>query len=62
MIPLFGVESETRIYGGFVLAAVWLTWHAVAMLRTQGARLAFKEINVFALLVIALLSISGLRG
>jgi protoheme IX farnesyltransferase len=62
VFPLFGVVSETWIFVGFVLAAVWLSWHAVAMLRTQGERLAFKEINVFALLVISLLSISGLRG
>lgn len=62
VFPLFGVVSDKWIYAGFVLAAVWLSWHAVAMLRTQGDRLAFKEINVFALLVISLLSISGLRG
>ena len=62
VFPLFGVVSEKWIYAGFVLASVWLSWHAVAMLRTQGDRVAFKEINVFALLVISLLSISGLRG
>lgn len=62
VFPLFGVVSERWIYIGFVLAAVWLAWHAVAMLRTQGDKLAFTQINVFALLVISLLSISGLQG
>jgi hypothetical protein len=50
------------VYMGMVLASVWLVWHAVAMLRTHGTRLAFAEINVFALLIISLLSISGLQG
>lgn len=62
VFPLFGVVREPWIYLGFVLAAAWLIWHASTMLRTEGGRLAFAEINVFALVVISLLSISGLKG
>lgn len=60
--PLFGVARDSWIYSGFVASAIWLAWHAVSMLRSGGSRLAFAEINVFALLVISLLSISGLKG
>jgi protoheme IX farnesyltransferase len=60
VFPLFDVARSDWIYYGLLLASLWLAWRAVAMLRSQGARLVFAEINVFALLVISLLSISGL--
>jgi hypothetical protein len=44
------------------MASLWLVWRAVAMVRSQEERLAFTEINVYALLVISLLSISGLQS
>jgi protoheme IX farnesyltransferase len=62
MLPMFGVSDNTWVFLGYVAAAVWLAWHAVSMLRSGGAHLAFKQINVFALLVISLLAVSGLRG
>jgi protoheme IX farnesyltransferase len=61
-LPLFGVTGSTWIYLGFIAASAWLAWHAVAMLRSGGTRMAFKQINVFALLVVSLLAISGLHG
>jgi protoheme IX farnesyltransferase len=61
VFPLFGIARTTWIYLGFLAASVWLAWHAVAMLRSEGARLAFNQINAFALLVISLLAISGLQ-
>jgi protoheme IX farnesyltransferase len=62
VFPLFGVTRSLWVYLGFVAAAAWLGWHAVSMLRSGGTHLAFKEINVFALLVISLLAVSGLQG
>jgi protoheme IX farnesyltransferase len=62
VFPLFGVATSVWVYLGFVVSAAWLGWHAVSMLRSGGARLAFKQINVFALIVISLLAVSGLQG
>lgn len=62
MIPMFGVDAPAWILAGFVAASVWLIWNAVVMLRTDGTMLAFREINVYALMVISLLSLSGFLG
>jgi protoheme IX farnesyltransferase len=62
VFPLFGIANSLWLYLGFVAGAAWLAWHAVSMLRSGGAQLAFKQINVFALIVISLLAVSGLRG
>jgi hypothetical protein len=62
VFPLFRVTNTAWIYGGLLLASVWIAWHAVIMLRTQGGRLAFAQINVYALIVISLLSVSGLQS
>jgi len=62
VFPFFGVTKTLWVYLGFVASSVWLAWHAMAMLRSGGVRLAFNQINVYALLVISLLSISGLQG
>ena len=56
----FGVSAIVWVNVGLLLASVWLAWHATAMVRSEGATLAFKEINVYALIVITLLSVSGL--
>lgn len=62
VFPLFRVTDTTWIYLGMLLASVWLAGHAVMMLRSRGARLAFAQINIYALLVISLLSVSGFRS
>lgn len=62
MLPMFGVSENVWVFLGFAVVAVWLAWHAVSMLRSGGKRLAFNQINAFALLVISLLTLSGLRG
>jgi len=62
LIPLYGVSTNAWIHVGFVAAGVWLAWHATRMLRTDGATLAFREINLYALMVISLLSLSGFLG
>jgi hypothetical protein len=41
---------------------VWLGWHATAMVRSDGEVLAFHHINIYALFVISVLSLSGLVG
>jgi protoheme IX farnesyltransferase len=61
-LPLFGVTGSTWVYLGFVASSAWLAWHAVAMLRSGGTRLAFRQINYFALFIVSLLAISGLHG
>jgi len=62
VLPLFGVTGSIWVYLGYVAASGWLAWHAVVMLRSGGTRLAFNQINVFALLVVTLLAVSGLKG
>jgi len=62
IFPLFGIAGSIWVYLGFVAASAWLAWHAVVMLRSGGTRLAFTQINVFALLVVSLLTVSGLQG
>lgn len=62
LIPFYGVNAPTWILIGFVAASVWLGWNAVVMLRSNGTVLAFREINVYALMVISLLSLSGFLG
>jgi protoheme IX farnesyltransferase len=62
LIPLYGVSTNAWIQLGFLGAGVWLGWHAARMLRSGGAMLAFREINVYALMVISLLSLSGFLG
>lgn len=62
LIPMYGVAVPVWLFAGFVLASVWLAYNAVVMLRTDGTMMAFREINVYALMVISLLSLSGFLG
>lgn len=61
-MPLFGVSSAVWAQVGLAVASLWLGWHATAMVRSQGEVLAFHHINVYALFVISVLSLSGLVG
>ncbi|HEX6790946.1 MAG TPA: protoheme IX farnesyltransferase [Candidatus Krumholzibacteria bacterium] len=61
-MPLFGVSSQPWIQAGLILSSLWLGWHATRMVWTNGRMLAFHQINLYALVVISLLSISGLAG
>jgi len=61
-MPLFGVSSAVWIQAGLIVSSLWLGWHATNMVRTNGEALAFHHINVYAMLVISLLSIGGLVG
>lgn len=59
-MPMFGVASPAWAFVGLAAASVWLGWHATTMVRSHGEVLAFHQINVYALLVITLLSLSVL--
>jgi protoheme IX farnesyltransferase len=61
-MPLFGVSSAAWTQAGLIVSSLWLGWHATRMVRSNGDRLAFHQINMYALLVISLLSLSGLVG
>jgi heme o synthase len=61
-MPLFGVSSAVWMQAGLIVSSLWLAWHATQMVRSNGEVLAFRHINVYALLVISLLSLSGLVG
>jgi protoheme IX farnesyltransferase len=45
VFPFFGVAETPWVFGGLVVASVWLVWRATKMLRTGGVKLAFAEIN-----------------
>jgi hypothetical protein len=61
-LPMFGVISAAWAQAGLALATLWLGYHATMMVRTHGAVLAFHHINLYALIVISVLSLSGLVG
>jgi protoheme IX farnesyltransferase len=61
-MPLFGVSPAVWTQAGLLVSSLWLGWHATQMVRTNGEVLAFHQINVYALVVISLLSLSGLVG
>jgi protoheme IX farnesyltransferase len=61
-MPMFGVASPAWAFAGLAVASVWLGWHATTMVRSHGRVLAFHQINVYAMLVIAVLSLSVLVG
>jgi protoheme IX farnesyltransferase len=61
-MPLFGVSSAVWTQAGLIVSSLWLGWHATRMVRSNGDRLAFHQINMYALVVISLLSLSGLVG
>lgn len=61
-MPMFGVVSPLWALVGLAAASLWLGWHATAMVRSNGEVLAFHQINVYALLVIAMLSLSVFVG
>ncbi len=64
LMPLFfKVHSPVVIYG-LVILTIWLIWNATKLLKKNkentSFRFAFREINIYVLLVISLLSIDKL--
>jgi len=61
-MPMFGLPSPVWALVGLAAASLWLGWHATTMVRSHGQVLAFHQINLYALLVIAMLSLSVFVG
>ncbi len=64
MIPLFGTLQSQFVGYGLFLAGVWLVWNSFKLVRFTKERIyfttAFREINIFAILVVLLLSLDKL--
>lgn len=64
LIPLFGLVQNEIINFGLLAAGFWLSWNSFKFLFTNREtitfRYAFKEINIFALVVVVLLSVDKL--
>jgi protoheme IX farnesyltransferase len=60
IIPLFGVLDSSFFYFLLMVLAFWLFWNAIILLRSDGDRgswrAAFMRLNVYAILIISLLS------
>lgn len=61
LIPLFGIVKNPGFYFALLAAGLWLTWNASKFLKDKDQkmnfRFAFREINIFAVLVMLIISI-----
>jgi protoheme IX farnesyltransferase len=64
LIPFFKVVDFSLVYYSLLIGGVWLTWSAAKLLSRQTEnilfRFAFRDINLFALLVVVVISIDKL--
>lgn len=64
LIPVFGVVRSHLINFGLLAAGLWLMWGAFKLLKSTKEKkyfgFAFREINIFALLVVLLISLDKL--
>lgn len=64
MIPLFGKLNSPFVGYGLVIAGVWLVWNSFKLVRFTEEKIyfktAFREINIFAILAVVLLSLDKL--
>jgi protoheme IX farnesyltransferase len=64
LIPFFKVVDFSAVYYSLFLGGIWLTWNAAKLLSRQventSFKFAFRDINLFALLVIVVISIDKL--
>ncbi len=64
LIPLFGLVQNQVINFGLFIAGAWLSWNSFKFLMSNrekiSFRFVFKEINIFALTVVVLLSVDKL--
>jgi heme o synthase len=64
MIPIFGIVQSWLIYLGLFAAAAWVTYNSLRLLKPVEEktefRFAFREINMFVVVVVILLSIDKL--
>jgi protoheme IX farnesyltransferase len=64
LIPFFKVVDFSAVYYSLFLGGIWLTWNAAKLLSRQAENISFKfafrDINLFALLVVVVISIDKL--
>ena len=64
MIPFFGKLQSPFVGYGLFLAGAWLVWDSFKLVRFTKERMyfttAFREINIFAIVVVVLLSLDKL--
>jgi protoheme IX farnesyltransferase len=64
LIPFFKVADFSAVYYLLLFGGIWLTWNAAKLLSRQteniSFKFAFRDINLFALLVIVVISIDKL--
>lgn len=64
VIPLFGSGHSLLLILGLFLAAIWLVWSGAKLIRNINAGVsfgfAFKDINIYMMLVMAMLSLDRL--
>jgi protoheme IX farnesyltransferase len=61
LIPLFGIVKHPGFYLALLASGIWLTWNASKLFRVDvekiNFRFAFKDINIFVLLVMLIISL-----
>lgn len=65
LIPLFGIVKYPLIEAGLIISGMWLAFNSVKLLKITGETrkynsFVFREINLFAIVVVVLLSIDKL--
>jgi protoheme IX farnesyltransferase len=64
LIPFFGIIESPFVNIGLLLSGIWLAWNSSKLLRDTAEksyfRFAFREINIFAIIVVILVSIDKL--
>jgi len=64
LIPFFNVMEFSVVYYSLFAGGIWLTWNATKLISQQvenlSFRFAFRDINLFALLVVVVISIDKL--
>ena len=64
LIPFFSLVEFSIVYYSLFIGGVWLTWNAAKLLSRQveniSFKFAFRDINLFALLVVVVISIDKL--
>jgi protoheme IX farnesyltransferase len=64
LLPLFGLIKNNIIFAGMLISGIWLMWNAFRLLKPAkeniSFKLAFRGINIFAIVIVLLLSIEKL--
>ena len=64
LIPFFKLVDFSPVYYSLLLGGIWLTWNSAKLLSRQAENISFKfafrDINLFALLVVVVISVDKL--